>query len=460
MTFGISPVDSIPAVEGEFPSNLVEFQSDGTGFGLSIDKINFSTGVRATQGAGENASRVSVEVLDETVPYTPAGASAVTTTVRAKLREIQSRADVGASTPNPRLGVGVAATSTNVLVMRAQTDVDTGIGSVLQVQHLIETDESASQANPKALRAYTRIGSSTNALVTATAAWNPWAVSGELDNYSDSTNTGATATSGVSNKFGRGAVWAGHFQSKEWTDNSTDPTQVTDLLGVEANLSVVGADHPTDSNGLGNRFIFDIIAKSNMAAAGWAVGKEGEVGCGIRIRTEAVANGGYFRYGIVLEEHANNTGKINTGIFLRNTGAYGLRSTGVKTTADISLEGDSQNGILLQGTYTGAAIRINNGERIALEATNTIKFGWDSASTSIQFLNGANNRVAADLSATPGIRVNGTKVIGARATGWAAMTGSANTTTVYDTSTVTLAQLAGRVMSIQAAMTTHGLIGT
>jgi len=54
----------------------------------------------------------------------------------------------------------------------------------------------------------------------------------------------------------------------------------------------------------------------------------------------------------------------------------------------------------------------------------------------------------------------GTQVVGARDTGWGAMTGTANKNTAYDTSTVTLAQLAGRVMSLQAALTTHGLIGT
>lgn len=57
------------------------------------------------------------------------------------------------------------------------------------------------------------------------------------------------------------------------------------------------------------------------------------------------------------------------------------------------------------------------------------------------------------------LRVNATQVVGARQTGWVAMTGTANTNTVYDTATVTLAQLAGRVMAIQAALTTHGLIG-
>jgi len=52
-----------------------------------------------------------------------------------------------------------------------------------------------------------------------------------------------------------------------------------------------------------------------------------------------------------------------------------------------------------------------------------------------------------------------TKVLGSRDTGWTAMTGTTNKATAYDTSTVTLAQLAGRVMALQAALTAHGLIG-
>lgn len=55
--------------------------------------------------------------------------------------------------------------------------------------------------------------------------------------------------------------------------------------------------------------------------------------------------------------------------------------------------------------------------------------------------------------------VGSNQVVGGRDTGWSAMTGTTNKATVYDTATVTLAQLAGRVMAIQAALTTHGLLG-
>jgi hypothetical protein len=56
--------------------------------------------------------------------------------------------------------------------------------------------------------------------------------------------------------------------------------------------------------------------------------------------------------------------------------------------------------------------------------------------------------------------VAGTKVVGARDTGWTAMTGTPDESTSYATGTITLPQLAGRVMALQTALTTHGLIGT
>lgn len=57
------------------------------------------------------------------------------------------------------------------------------------------------------------------------------------------------------------------------------------------------------------------------------------------------------------------------------------------------------------------------------------------------------------------IKINGTLVLGNRDTGWTAMTGTPDKSTAYATGTVTLAQLAGRVASLQAALTAHGIIG-
>jgi hypothetical protein len=57
------------------------------------------------------------------------------------------------------------------------------------------------------------------------------------------------------------------------------------------------------------------------------------------------------------------------------------------------------------------------------------------------------------------VTIGANKVIGARDTGWTAMTGSPDKATAYATGSVTLAQLAGRVAQLQASLTAHGLIG-
>ncbi len=65
-----------------------------------------------------------------------------------------------------------------------------------------------------------------------------------------------------------------------------------------------------------------------------------------------------------------------------------------------------------------------------------------------------------DIKTRNGVyKVGNTQVVSSRNTGWSPMTGSADKPTVYDTASVTLPQLAGRVMALQAALTTHGLIG-
>lgn len=66
---------------------------------------------------------------------------------------------------------------------------------------------------------------------------------------------------------------------------------------------------------------------------------------------------------------------------------------------------------------------------------------------------------SASITVGTSIIVGASQVVASRDTGWSAMTGTTNKATVYDTATVTLAQLAGRVMAMQAALTTHGLLG-
>lgn len=87
----------------------------------------------------------------------------------------------------------------------------------------------------------------------------------------------------------------------------------------------------------------------------------------------------------------------------------------------------------------GAVINFNNGDLTLTHSSNQI-----AASGAVK---------------ATGFKVGSNAVVGARITGYAAMTGSANKAATYDTATVTLPQLAGRLMQLQADLTTHGLIG-
>jgi len=129
--------------------------------------------------------------------------------------------------------------------------------------------------------------------------------------------------------------------------------------------------------------------------------------------------------------------------------------------ADILLAGSSANGIILNGIYSGDAIRIREDNAISWNLTGAIKTKYNSVSQDWGIYLGTTKKVSFDVvSANPNIKLNETKVIGIQETGWTnPMAGTSNKSTSYNTSTITLVQLAERVKSIQDALTTHGLIG-
>lgn len=331
-----------------------------------------------------------------------------------------------------------------------QNTLDRSDASTVQIQRNVNTDDGLS--NPKALVVKT----TKNDDNTQTE----WAISGELDNYSNTASTGDTAVSGVANKYGTAAVFGGHYQAKDWNIFAAD-TDVTSLVGIEVNTPAVGLDHPTSNGGLGSRRSLDIIARTNEQVVDWdiAAGNSGdaEIGVGIDVRTDA-GTGGYFRYGIVVRETAGNLNSINTGIYTNTSGAYGLRLVGANTSASISVEGDSTIGLNLAGTFTTAALRINASQYIAMDATAGIKMSYGITPTVWSFFNGATERVGFIMTATPTLRINSVSVVGSRKTGWTAATGTATRTT-FDTATVTTAQLAERVKALLDDITSHGLIG-
>jgi hypothetical protein len=111
------------------------------------------------------------------------------------------------------------------------------------------------------------------------------------------------------------------------------------------------------------------------------------------------------------------------------------------------------------GTGSGQQALISTYDGVTKVATVVTAWTTIPDATSTYSIRSSTERVGFTVSATPSIFLNSTQVVGTRDTGWTAMTGSSDKATAYATSTVTLAQLAGRVMALQAALTTHGLLG-
>jgi hypothetical protein len=175
------------------------------------------------------------------------------------------------------------------------------------------------------------------------------------------------------------------------------------------------------------------------------------------------------------------------------TGALGATWNGVRVQSAAAgqnidsgyfVSGPMRYGIdLVHATFANGAVAIKADDKILLNATadaNTLKrypasagnsyIDYNSASSIVRIVSGGTASIqvgsalvtfAVDLNAASGkvYKIANTQVVGPRDTGWTAMTGTPNESTAYDTATVTLPQLAGRVAALQAALTTHGLIG-
>lgn len=234
------------------------------------------------------------------------------------------------------------------------------------------------------------------------------------------------------NKLAGGPTWAGVFEAADKT-NAANPT--SGLLGLEIDVFANG----TDTNN--NRIGIDLVAGqanrggSNVACEAYAA---------VRVNRRNLAGDvGDFNFGMVV-----NSAKV-AGVALRETGRMGI---------------DTSEATFNDGTVPNMAIRLAAGQRINFNSSDARTLRYEPASTALRYASaGATLLEVGDdgsLRAGGEIRVVGTKVVGSRDTGWIAMTGASNKNTVYDTATVTLPQLAGRLMALQAALTLHGLIGT
>lgn len=119
----------------------------------------------------------------------------------------------------------------------------------------------------------------------------------------------------------------------------------------------------------------------------------------------------------------------------------------------LALSGPSVNSQKVVWQYTTPG-SVKQNIHAHIEAGGYLTFGGSIAPLGYSF-QGASIFLDAGMT----LRIGGNSVVGGRVTGYAAMTGTADKATVYDTASVTLAQLAGRVMQLQADLTIHGMIG-
>ena len=202
-----------------------------------------------------------------------------------------------------------------------------------------------------------------------------WLVSAEGTN--NSPNAEMVGLSSVVQKPGAaGGTFGGHFQVKSTDDVATS----VNMVGIECNLVMGGAD--TNSNRLG----IDIVAKSR--AGGTGVGT-----AGIRIRNNAATSGGKWSTGLIIEDGHQ---VIEAGIRIKNSGGsngFAIRDTGTKA-----------HGILMEGTYAGAAIALTAGHQIDFDfaSANGSSISFNSASNRLEFKAGGILRGWVDMAIVGG----------------------------------------------------------
>ena len=248
---------------------------------------------------------------------------------------------------------------------------------------------------------------------------------GFFDTYvqnSASTDFAWGLISRLSNNAAAGENAAAYFQAYKQNTGPTwallgeliEPAEVNDpawgSVAFELDLRANGTD------ALGNRIGMDLVLAKQLPA-----GAQLRVSYGFRIQnagTDVIVGRGY-------------------GFSAGMTATYGFDAS--------------------TGTMLSAAFKAGTNQPIILATDDSRKLYYDGSG--LRYANAAGTTIGRITDAGAYQGAGGVQVVGARDTGWSAMTGTANKATVYDTATVTTAQLAGRVMALQAALTTHGLIG-
>ena len=169
------------------------------------------------------------------------------------------------------------------------------------------------------------------------------------------------------------------------------------------------------------------------------------------IRTQEGALGGA-RVGKVL---IADQGNLTAAVLAQNTsgqGYWGKFLSNAKDGAENYYVDDSGNTYAPAATATFLNVHVGTGNSVYLRADTAIGINYDSATNGIQFNLGANS---AEVLASGGLTIFGTKVIGTQITGWGNSTGGARG---LITASSTLPQVAAALAQLLTDLQTHGLI--
>lgn len=269
-------------------------------------------------------------------------------------------------------------------------------------------------------------GHHNSANVSANVTDYVWAGLDVLDNSATAGEN--VARYAQATKRGVGPTWAGVFELQETVD-------VASLGGaaVAVEVDLFG----NGGNNANNRVAIDVVlGKNNVGGSAYVAG--------YGLRFSPIAGQATLTNAVYLQ------GPITNGLRLESTGDFGVRF-GPTSSHIVGIN-------LSEGAFSSAAIRMAADQKIQLAADGTVRFGYETTGTRITMSVDATEKVGFNMG-SPALRLGGNIVVGLRDTGWLLMTGAANKSTSYDVATVTLPQLAGRVAAMQAALTTHGLIG-
>lgn len=348
---------------------------------------------------------------------------------------------------------------------------------VVDIRRWVNTNDG--KTNPHALHVET--------IKYDSNAQTEWAIAGVIYSYNTTADNGSTAVSGTSFKMvdGGAGLFASHFQARDEFKAATSST-VTGTIGTETNVMAVGDDHPTlnqigtSGRYAGARWGQVYIPITNTSVSGWntATGNYGEVvgGAAIHIHNDIPSrSNGTWRTGIVIRDISGNTNPIDHAIHINTNGGRSILMSGNVTGTHLQVTGNGTNGLILSGTYSGLAMRINTGEKFGWNSTGTITQSYNTVANILGLFDTATERFGVNMTASPNIRIAGTKVVGARDTGWTAMTGSGSKGALAAAAAGTVsagyvqaehqstrdrvAAVEARLKSYDDAWFTHGLIG-